>query len=368
MKITGRMVWICLACFTLIGVTFAAQFYFYLHSFGQQITWSHALKWMLGSWYLWGMMCPVIFRGAARFAPTRGRWGPAVAAHVAIGIATAIVHIVLYATWTWFAAPIKFGPPGWAGSVKYQLTSGLSFDIFCYAAIVTAYYAFDNARKYREGQVRASQLETQLARAQLEALRMQLHPHFLFNTLNAIAGMIRDDPRGAEGMVTRLSELLRMALDKSDVQLIPLREELDFARKYLDIQSVRFGDRLEVAISAAAETREVPVPTFILQPVIENAVRHGLSSEEKICRVRIDASVADGMLAIVVSDSGPGVDMQGEGVREGIGLSNTRARIRQMYGERAQFELANGKVGGCTASIRIPIESEGAYSSTGAQA
>jgi len=212
------------------------------------------------------------------------------------------------------------------------------------------------ARRDREGQVRASRLETQLAQAQLEALRGQLHPHFLFNTLNAITALIRDDPRGAEQMVTRLSELLRLALEKSDVQQIPLRDELDFVGKYLEIQRVRFGDRLDVRLEVQEEPLDVTVPAFIPKPVIENAVRYGLSSEEERCHVIVSARIEKGALLVEVHDSGPGLGGDAlQPMREGIGIANTKARLFQMYGDRARFELRNASPTGCVVSIRIPM-------------
>lgn len=352
-----RTVWIGLLCFTLIGLIFAAQLYLYLHSFGRPVTWGQTLKWNLGSWYLWALLCPVIFGLSRRIIElTRTSWPRAIVAHLGCGVLVASVHVVAYATWTWFAAPLDDKSSGWRDGVQSLFIRGFSWDLFCYAAIATAHYAIDNARRFREGQVRASQLETQLAQAQLDALRMQLHPHFLFNTLNAITALIREDPRGAEEMVTRLSELLRLALDKSDVQQIPLRDELDFVRKYLEIQRVRFGDRLDVSLNVAPETLDVAVPTFVLQPVIENAVRYGLSSEEKRCHVRVIAGIADRALLIEVHDSGPGLGGDADKpVREGIGISNTRARLHQLYGARARFELRNASPIGCVVSIHIPM-------------
>lgn len=356
MKIAWRTVWIGFLGFTVIGLIFAAQLYLYLHSFGRPVTWGQALNWNVSSWYLWALLCPAIFWRSRRIQLTRTRWRRAMIAHLGSGVLVASIHIVAYATWTWLVAPLGIGPPGWRGTVQYLFTTGFSWELFCYGAIASAVYAIDNARRYREGQVHASRLETQLAQAQLEALRMQLHPHFLFNTLNAITALIREDPHGAEEMVARLSELLRLALEKSDVQQIPLRDELDFVQQYLEIQRVRFGDRLDVSLDVAPETLDVTVPTFILQPVIENAVRYGLTSEEMRCHVRVTAEFADRALLIEIHDSGPGLgDDTHEPIREGIGISNTKARLHQMYGNRARFELRNASLTGCVVSIQIPV-------------
>jgi len=357
MRPLWRTTWIGFLCSTLIGLVFAAQFYLYLHSFGRPVTWAQTLKWNLGSWYLWAVLSPAILWTSRRVALTRDRWLRAVTTHLAFGVLVSAVHVLTYATWTWLAAPMFDGPPNWTGSVRDSFTRGFSWELFCYAAIAVAFHALDTARRERQARIRASQLETQLAHAQLDALRMQLHPHFLFNTLNTIMALIRDDPQGAEEMVTRLSDLLRLTLETSNVQEIPLRQELDFARKYLDIQRVRFGERLESRFEVAPETLDAPVPTFMLQPVIENAVRHGLDSEAGTCDIRVVSRMSEGGLLIEVHDTGPGIGGGGDqAVREGIGISNTKARLHQVYGDRARFELRNDSPIGCVVSIRIPID------------
>jgi hypothetical protein len=156
MKIAWRTVWIGFLCFTLIGLIFAAQFYLYLHSFGRPVTWAQTLKWMLGSWYLWALLCPAIFWLFRRIPLTRTDWPRAIVAHLGFGVLAASAHVVAYATWTWLAAPLGVGPPGWFGSVQYLFTTGFSWDLFGYAAIASAFYAIDNARRYREGQMRAA--------------------------------------------------------------------------------------------------------------------------------------------------------------------------------------------------------------------
>lgn len=358
MKIAWRGVAVGFLCFTLIGLIFSAQFYLYLHSFGRPVTWGQTLSWNLGSWYLWALLSPGIFRVSRRYAPTRGRWSGTLAAHLGFGLVMASVHVVAYSTWTWLVAPLDRQPSTWLQSVRSSAAMSFSWDLFCYAAIAIAFYAVDYARRFREGETRTARLEAALAQAQLEALRMQLHPHFLFNTLNTIAALIREDPGGAEDMVTKLSDLLRLALEKSDVRRIPLREELDFVRKYLDIQRVRFGERLDARLEIAAETLDAEIPTFLLQPLIENAVRHGLNVEEGKCQVRVIARITGNVLRVEVHDSGPGLSREtGRLAREGVGLSNIKARLRQEYGDRAALELGNGDAGGCVVTLELPMNS-----------
>jgi hypothetical protein len=354
MRIVRRDVGIGFLCFTLIGLIFAVQFYTYLLSFGKPASWAKVLKWNLGWGYLWALLSPSIFWGCKRIRLVQAQWPRAMIAQFGFGVLVASAHVVAYGTWLWIVEPMGLAPD-WSGTVRTMFARGFCWDILCYAAIAAVFYALDNARRYREGQTRASRLEAQLAQAQLAALRMQLHPHFLFNTLNAIAALISDDPKAAEEMVTRLSDLLRLALEKSDVQLVPLRDELEFVRRYLDIQRVRFSDRLEVHLDLDPETLDLQVPTFILQPVIENAVRHGLNSLELKCQVDLAAKIMNGVLRIEVHDCGPGLESRSNGrMREGIGLSNTRARLQQLYGDGARLELRNAPAGGCVVSLELP--------------
>jgi hypothetical protein len=356
MTMSWRYVGIGFVCFTFIALVFATQERVFFASYDESVTWRHCLTWKLGAWYIWGLLCPLIFWLCRRIPLTRGSWPRAVAAHVVCALLVTSLHVAIYATWTSLTVPLHFAGPGWQGAVMNVFHTTFSWELLGYAGIVIAFYALHYARRHRDGQMHAARLEAQLARAQLDALRMQLHPHFLFNTLNAITALVRDDPSGAEDMVTRLSDLLRLALDKSDAADVPLREELEFVRKYLDIQCVRFGDRLEVNMDIDPETLDVPVPTFILQPIVENAVRHGLQAEQRQCRVRVVSKREGDMLVLEVHDTGPGLDRAASGpARRGIGIANTRARLEQVYGPRAQFDLRAGVPRGCVATVRVPM-------------
>ena len=206
--------------------------------------------------------------------------------------------------------------------------------------------------------MRTSQLETQLAQAQLQALKMQLHPHFLFNTLNSVSELMHQDVNTAERVITRLSDLLRMALENIGVQEVPLRQELDFVQGYLDIEQLRFQDRLHVDLDIAPETLDCRVPNLLLQPIVENAIRHGTAKSAGQGLIRIFTRKISDRLLIVVSDNGPGLATNGNGKTSaanfGIGLSTTRGRLEFLYGKEQTFVLNNLPEGGLEVRISLP--------------
>jgi LytS/YehU family sensor histidine kinase len=216
----------------------------------------------------------------------------------------------------------------------------------------------DVYRRYREREVIASALEAQLARAQLSALRAQLHPHFLFNALNTISALIPRDPSAADRMIERLGELLRRSLDAEGAAEVPLEEELRFLDGYLEIERARFRDRLAVTTRVDPGTMRARVPSLILQPLVENAIRHGVAPRAAPGSVEIRAEHEDGVLRLVVKDDGPGEPAPG-GHTDGVGLANTRARLRRLYGASHRFQAGNAPGGGFEASVTIPFRTTG---------
>lgn len=213
-------------------------------------------------------------------------------------------------------------------------------------------YAVEELDRSKAREIRAAQLESRLATAQLENLRIQLQPHFLFNTLNTISSMVDDDPEGAERMIARLSDLLRSTLRAAGTQLVPLDEELEFLRSYLDIQKERFGERLDVELDIDDATREVPVPPLILQPIVENAVTHGIAHLEDGGRIRLATSLAERLLLLRIENDGP---PPAEQDGWGTGLGTSLERLRQLYGGRARLDLAARAEGGARVLLEIPV-------------
>jgi sensor histidine kinase YesM len=226
-------------------------------------------------------------------------------------------------------------------------------NLFIFGAVVFAWHAMRYSGDLRDKQLRSAELESLLREARLQALRSQLNPHFLFNTLHSIAELVHENPPLAEQLILRLGELLRKVLASVDQQEVALSEELDFIRAYLDIEQMRLGERLTVEWDIDQETKAVKVPTLLLQPLVENAVQHGIAASNIPGTVRIQARRENGFLQLLVQDSGPGFDQSNPRTNPGIGLKNTEARLRTIFGDNHRFELINDR--GLLVRVRLPI-------------
>jgi LytS/YehU family sensor histidine kinase len=210
-------------------------------------------------------------------------------------------------------------------------------------------------RMYREGKVAAARLEASLVEARLSALRGQLQPHFLFNTLNAIAVLTGEDPARAHRMLLRLGDLLRLSIDDNGRHEVSLSQELATLACYLDIQQVRFEERLRVALEVEESVREAAVPAFLLQPLVENAVRHGVDPNVAGGEITVRARSQGDRLTIEVQDNGRGLRPDAHPAPAGVGLGNTRARLAQLYGDRAGLSLEPTPTGGARVTVTIPL-------------
>jgi signal transduction histidine kinase len=345
---------------TFFSFLYANQIYFeMLHNPRMHHSWWRIAFWQLLAWYSWGCLSPLILSLGRRF-PCEGRaWLKGLLVHLSAAVMLAAIHVAIATSLRMLVRPFDVWSDTHPFLTQYQgeLKNFFLFDFFVYWAILGVGYAFDYRERYREREAQAAQLKSQLAQAQLESLKMQLHPHFLFNTLHTIAGLVRTNERQpAVNMIAGLSELLRHALESADEQEVPLREEVKFIELYLDIQQVRFPDRLTVRMEIADETLDAMVPNLILQPLVENAIRHGVSLKDSAGEVVINAYRDNGMLRIRVCDDGPGLQ-SGWRMEEskGIGLANTSERLKHLYGPEHRFELSNGATGGMVASISIPF-------------
>jgi two-component sensor histidine kinase len=228
---------------------------------------------------------------------------------------------------------------------------------FMYWFFVFAHSGWHYYRRFRERELDSAQLQHELVQARLDALRMQLNPHFLFNTLHAVSALIHENPDAADRVVARLSELLRLSLDSSKPQVVPLSEELAFLDRYLEIEQTRFGDRLHVDRRIDPEAQDALVPYLILQPLVENAIRHGIENREDQGQLSIEARRSNGRLQLRVRDNGNGIEpAEPLTPNEGIGLSNTRSRLRHLYQGDFRLELAGSPDGGTEARIDIPFQ------------
>ena len=348
---------------TLFSFLNANQVYFeMLHKPGMHHSWWRIVFWQLAVWWAWGCLTPVVLGLGRRTTGPGSSWLRGLLVHLPVSLALPAAHVGVATYFRMLIRPFDV----WSDTRPFldqyrgELSSLFLFDFFVYWAVLGVGYAFDYRERYREREAAASELKAQLAQARLESLKMQLHPHFLFNALHAVSGLVRTGERqAAVKTIAGLSELLRRALDGADEQEVPLREEIKFVELYLDIQMVRFPDRLRVRMEVAPETLDARVPNMILQPLVENAVRHGVSPSESAGVVVISAYRAGRMLHVDVSDDGPGLQ---SGWRmeesEGIGLANTGERLKRLYGPDHGFELRGGAGGGVTASVRLPFRDE----------
>jgi len=313
------------------------------------------LVWQVLSWLVWGALAPAILELGARVRPDRpARW---LAIHLPAALVFSTVHAA--AGIAVMAATSPFGTRRarpLSEELVGRITSSLHFELLVYTAIVGASYAVDYYQRFRDRELRAAQLEGRLAEARLEALRLQLQPHFLFNALHTVAGLVRqgENPAAVE-MLARLSDLLRATLDGGGRPLVPLAKELALAELYLGIQQVRFADRLRVERAIDPSLLDTAVPPFALQPLLENAVRHGLGARAGSGLLRIVAErTADG-LCLEVQDDGRGLAPASGNPAEGVGLGNTRSRLDQLFGSAARLELVPRPGGGTIARLVLPL-------------
>jgi len=381
-----------LGLWALLVLAFAGQLVFTAN-----IDWAEALRLSLRDWLPWAFLAPIAVWLSSQFPLVRGKLAVSVPVH----LAACMLALLICELFAPAPPPVAgrlpgMGQPRFPGEREERLpfNPGLrrpegqpfneplpremlppdplrplveqqrrgilmraKFNIPIYWIIVSLVHTLSFYRRSEEREHKALELEARLADAKLQALRMQLHPHFLFNTLNAIATLIHKDPHAADEMITNLSELLRATLDTSE-QEIPLRQELDFLGRYLEIQQVRFGERLRVEKEIDAAALDALVPTLILQPLVENAIRHGIEPNPAAGAVTIRAQLNEiGALHLTVRDSGGGLKPTDKS-SSGIGLTNTRGRLQELYGNRARLVLNSEADGGFAVEMEIPFHEQ----------
>ncbi|HYK82152.1 MAG TPA: histidine kinase [Gemmatimonadales bacterium] len=349
--------WVILAAWSAWGLLWSTEVALYARLGGKPISFGMALRLQMPLALAWALVTPGIIWLGRRFPPFEGsRWPLGVAVNlVASMVAVFVLGLVLIVNQRLAYRPTDATPLLLAGLRSFVWW--LSSDGLLYWAILAIDYGVARYRETRERELRASQLEAQLAEARLQALKMQLEPHFLFNSLHTIGQLVRTGQDAmAVQVVAGLGDLLRHMLDGATTHEVPLKTELDLIRGYLDIEQIRFRDRLKVVVDADPETLDAQVPYLILQPLVENAIRHGIAPRTSVGRVVISTRHIAGALHLTVRDDGSGLPpglKAGEG--RGVGLANTSARLQQLYGDEAAFEVVNAEDGGVVAHVVVPF-------------
>ncbi len=326
------------------------------------LEWGVALRWDLIGWSVWVVFIPLVLRLSRRWQIDRRNWHWSLPVFLFAGVLAALSRILLPVLIHVGFVESFSSMRSWLDHKPFFLLTDFLFALVFYCVVLACGQALAYYRHYREEELRASRLEAQLAQAQLAALKMQLHPHFLFNTLHSISSLQLEDAVAAQKMTARLGDFLRLTLENVGVQEVPLRREIEFLKCYLDIEQVRFGRRLAVEIEVEPEALEAQVPNLILQPLAENAIRHGIAPRAASGHIKVAARREHGRLEIVISDNGCGLPQNGDGAnhhQEGLGLRNTRARLQQLYGTDFRFDLTNAAGGGQAVTLNLPLAKNG---------
>jgi two-component system LytT family sensor kinase len=302
---------------------------------------------------MWALLAPLILQLREKMPLRRGGWAGGIGFHLGMSFVVMATYYLgrIFAYMLFFE---KFSEGFWEHALGGFYGRNL-IDMAFYWGVLAFGHGLELHQRYKHGELKAAQLEARLVEAELKVLREQLHPHFFFNTLNAIAVLVREEkPAEAVTLIARLSSLLRLSLDRTRLHEVTLREELEFLACYLDIQKARFSDRLEVGIAIEPAALEARIPNLLLQPLVENAILHGVAPKSGPGRVDVIGRIADGRLHLEVRDDGPGLRDDGTPPKEGVGLSNTRERLAKIYGDRGELWLRNAPGRGLTVLISLP--------------
>ena len=353
-----RWFWVGLyvGIWTFMALLSAAESYVSQLMYDKPVPWSLVLRRAFRDWYICGALSLGVIWVCRRNRLEPGRTWRWILVHFG---GTLVFFAADVTATSWFLAGERSVQTGQILTFSYLIRKMaihyVVMSLMMYWMVVFGHLGWHYYQRYRERETQAADLKRELTEAKLDALRMQLNPHFLFNTLHAVSALIHENPEAADRVIARLSELLRLSLDRSKPQEVPLSEELAFLERYLEIEQTRFADRLKVERKVSPEVQSALVPYLILQPLVENAIRHGIEPREEMGQVTISAQRNDGKLELRVSDNGAGLaGEKGSPAREGIGLSNTRSRLRHLYGENFRLELSGAAGGGLEARIEIP--------------
>jgi two-component system LytT family sensor kinase len=355
----GRAILIGLAVYVLIILFFSTDTYFANKFKGVNLLFREQLVFYAERWLPWAILTPLIFFLAGRIRFSRSRWPSALAFHgIGCLVFTLLQNLAFFGV-RYFTISISRERTFVSGFVRTYF-GFYQYNILTYAVIVGVAIAAEYYRRSRENELKTAQLETRLAGAELQALRMQVHPHFLFNTLHAVSALVHRNPDVADRMINRLSDMFRLSLESSSSQEISVENELEALKPYLEIMDMRFGDRLRVVVDFPEETRDALVPNLILQPLLENAIRHGIVPKPEGGTVTLRGRRNGDRFLIEIADDGPGFPGESSDLlRNGLGLSNTKERLALLYGKNYEFRLSRGGKGGALVVLNIPFRTAG---------
>lgn len=342
---------------TAVGLFFASESSLWgIYIFRTPITWDQAVKTNLSFYYIWACIAPLVLWLGKRFRFERGSRTLSFFVHLPTSVLLSSIQLLVAEIVVQSFSPDRLQLYEAFKVIERTFVVYFHINLLTYWAILGIGYGREYYRKFREREVRAAQLRTQLTQAQLQSLKMQLHPHFLFNTFNTISSLMHKNVDDADRVLARLGDLLRYSLHNVGVQEVTLREEIDFLQRYLEIEQTRFEDRLRVRISVEPEVLDCKVPNLILQPLVENAIRYAVAPRASGGCIEISARQVIGSLKISVVDDGPGLP-EGYNIpaHEGVGLRNSRERLEQLYGENHRFILSNKSPRGLEVAIVIPL-------------
>jgi len=340
---------------TAVGAFFISQRYLFALSVGARFELVSSAIANFPSVWLWATITPLIMELSHRFPLHRGSWRKYLPLHFLLSLGFGVADVSLDRLIAWWIP--SAGP---RLSLLARFWNKSFINVFSYGAVVAVAHALQYSRQLAERKARTAELEKEVLSARLTALQMQLQPHFLFNALNSVASLIRaqQGPQAVRAL-TGVADLLRFVLKRDGRQLVPLREEMELVDRYLRIEQIRFESRLEAKLHVDPGLLEALVPSLILQPLVENAVHHGIDSTQPVGRVEVTVARDADMLRMCVRNSGPVLDLASAGrAADGVGLSNTRARLQHLYGERYRLELRAAQGGGALAELAIPFHTQ----------
>jgi two-component system, LytTR family, sensor kinase len=347
------------AIWGVIGLIDACETVFPMHAQGMHHNWVSLFFTLMIVWLPWALATPLVIRLGRRFPPTRTSGFSTWVLHVTAAIGIGLVFSAWYALLETLLNPWAVDAAS-RGTFTFlwlqKFYSSVTTSLVLYAFVLVIDYALQSRARIARQQTEAAQLGEQLSRAQLDALRRQIEPHFMFNALNSIAALVRDNRNDdAVEMIVSLSEFLRHAAQDSTRPQVPLAQEVQHLRQYLEIQKARFAQRLQVTLTIPPELLNAQVPSLILQPLVENAIKHGISNRSQGGEIQVAAAQAGGMLELRVGNDGPCLPADLEKKSVGIGIANLRNRLQLMYGSGFELHLRNQAAGGVEVSISLPL-------------